>query len=61
MFFGMMEKVLKQTIELGVFGEYSDKVTFFNSISDDERTERIEKYSAKALNSRQLYEQFLKR
>lgn len=56
-----MEKVLKQTIELGVFGEYSDKVTFFNSISDDERTERIEKYSAKALNSRQLYEQFLKR
>ena len=56
MSFGMMEKVLKQTIELGVFGEYSDKITFFNSISDDERIERIEKYSAKTLNSNELYE-----
>lgn len=48
-------------IQSDAFGEISKEITFFVSMSDDERTEDIENYSAKLLNSEEVYEEFLKR
>lgn len=48
-------------IESKIFGENSEEISFFISMSDDERTYEIENHSAKVLNSEKVYEQFLKR
>ena len=44
-----------------VFGEKTEEITFFMSMSDDNRSETIENYSASQLNRQELYEAFLKR
>lgn len=44
-----------------VFGEKTEDITYFISMSDDNRSEAIENYSASQLNSKERYEAFLKR
>ena len=59
-----IEKVIsafKQVIESNIFGENSEEISFFISMSDDERIYEIEDHSAKVLNSEKVYEDFLKR
>lgn len=51
----------KQVIESNIFGENSEEISFFISMSDDERTYEIEDHSAKFLNSEKIYQEFLKR
>lgn len=61
LFFETIIYAFKQLIESKIFGEKIEEITFFISMSDDERTPEIENYSAKLLNSKNLYEEFLKR
>ncbi|MBD5465424.1 MAG: DUF4303 domain-containing protein [Lachnospiraceae bacterium] len=61
LFFETITHAFKHLIESKTFGEKIDEITFFISMSDDERTPEIENYSAKLLNSKNLYEEFLKR
>ena len=51
----------KYVIESNIFGENSEEISFFISMSDDERTYEIEEHSAKLLNSEKIYQEFLKR
>ena len=51
----------KGAIESNIFGENSEEISFFISMSDDERTYEIEDHSAKVLNSEKVYKEFLKR
>jgi len=44
-----------------VFGEKTEDITYFISISDDDRAEAIENYSASQLNGKERYEAFLRR
>ncbi|GAB0168349.1 DUF4303 domain-containing protein [Lysinibacillus sp. CTST325] len=44
-----------------VFCQNKDDITVFISMSDDERTEEVENYSARSLNSEKVYNEFLKR
>ena len=44
-----------------IFGEKTEDITYFVSMSDDNRSETIENYSASQLNRQELYEAFLKR
>lgn len=44
-----------------IFGEKTEDITYFVSMSDDNRSETIENYSASQLNRKELYEAFLKR
>ncbi len=61
LFFETVTSAMKHLIAEKVFGEYSEEITFFISMSDDERTEEIENYSAKLLNSADIYENFYHR
>jgi len=59
-----LETVTSAFLELihsGVFGFDPDEVTYFITMSDDERAVEIENNSAKALNPKKVYEEFLKR
>ena len=51
----------KTLIKDKVFGEKTEDITYFISMSDDDRAEAIENYSASQLNSKERYEAFLKR
>ncbi|MBG9452529.1 hypothetical protein ABE61_00090 [Lysinibacillus sphaericus] len=44
-----------------VISQNKDDITVFISMSDDERTEVVENYSARSLNSEKVYKEFLKR
>lgn len=44
-----------------ILGEKTEDITYFVSMSDDNRSETIENYSASQLNRHELYEAFLKR
>ncbi|QQP14558.1 DUF4303 domain-containing protein [Lysinibacillus agricola] len=44
-----------------VFCKNKDDITVFILMSDDERTEEVENYSARSLNSEKVYKEFLKR
>lgn len=61
LFFETVTSAFKHLIEEKVFGEYSEKITYFISMSDDDRAEAIENNSAKLLNSPNIYETFLNR
>lgn len=61
LFFETVTSALKHSIESRIFGENSEEITYFISMSDDDRTYEIENYSAKLLNSENVYEEFLKR
>lgn len=61
LFFETVTSAFKNLIELKIFGEDSEKITYFISMSDDERTPEIENYSAKLLNSENVYKDFLNR
>ena len=61
LFFETATSAMNHLIAEKVFGEYSEEITFFISMSDDERTEEIENYSAKLLNSADIYENFYHR
>jgi len=51
----------QELIKSDVFGLDPDEVVYFITMSDDNRAEEIENNSAKALNSKKVYEKFLKR
>ena len=61
LFFEIVTSVFKQLILSKVFEENSEEITYFISMSDDERTTEIENHSAKLLNSEAHYQDFLKR
>lgn len=61
LFFETVISAFKQLIESKTFGENTEEITYFVSISDDENTYEIENYSAKILNSKNVYEGFLNR
>lgn len=58
LFFETVTSAFKHLIEAKVFGENSDEITYFISMSDDERTPDLQDYSAKLLNSESVYEKF---
>lgn len=61
LFFKIVTSAFKHLIEEKVFGEYSEEITYFISMSDDDRAEEIENNSAKLLNPPSLYETFFNR
>lgn len=60
-FFETVTSAFKNLIESKIFGEDSEKITYFISMSDDERTPEIEDYSARLLNPENVYKDFLNR
>ena len=60
-FFSAMISAMKQVKDSGIFGERTDEVTLFISISDDEDAENLEDSSAMTLNSPELAAVFLNR
>ena len=61
MFFEAVISALEQLKEQKAFGENTENVTCFFSMSDDERAEELENRSAERLNPPDLFEAFLKR
>lgn len=61
LFFEAVTTAFKQLIEEKTFGKDCEEITYFISMSDDERTSDIEDYSAKLLNSENVCKTFLKR
>ena len=61
LFFDAVTAAFKQLIEEKVFGENTEKITYYVSMSDGEGTTEIENHSAELLNSESVYKQFLKR
>ena len=61
LFFETVTSAFKNLIELKIFGEDSEEITYFISMTDDERTPEIENYSAKLLNSENVYKDFMNR
>ena len=61
LFIETVTSAFQELIQLNVFGFNPDEVTFFISMSDDKRAYDIENNSAKTLNSKKVYEEFLKR
>lgn len=60
-FYETMTETLLILRNEGLFGHKKDDITVFISISDDERTEMVENYSAGLLNSENVSREFLKR
>lgn len=61
LFFEIVISSFKSVIESKVFGENTDQITYFVSMSDDESASEIENHSAKLLNSEKVYKGFLNR
>ena len=61
LFFEVVTSAFKNLIAAKTFGNNSDEITYFISMSDDERTYEIEDFSAKLLNSKNVCQTFLKR
>lgn len=61
LFFEAVVSALGQLKEENVFGERSEDVTCFVSVSDDDRAENVENWSAKQLNTEELAAAFLNR
>ncbi|MCL2156855.1 MAG: DUF4303 domain-containing protein [Methanobrevibacter sp.] len=61
LFFETVTAAFQELIEANVFGFNHDEVTYFITMSDDNRAEEIENNSAKKLNSKKIYEEFLNR
>lgn len=60
-FFSAMISAMAQVKDSGIFGEGTEEITFFISISDDEDAENLEDSSAMTLNSPELAAAFLNR
>lgn len=60
-FYETMTETLLILHNEGLFGHKKDDITVFISISDDERAEMVENYSAGLLNSENVSSEFLKR
>lgn len=60
-FFNALISAMKQLKDTGIFGEHTDDITFFVSISDDEEAEKLEDFSAIQLNAPKLAAEFLSR
>ncbi len=60
-FFNAMISAMKQVKDSGIFGERTQEITFFVSISDDEEAENLEDSSAMMLNCTELASVFLNR
>lgn len=60
LFFETVTSAFKKVIDSKIFGEASEEIVYLISMSDDERAEDIEDYSAKLLNSEEVYEKFVK-
>ena len=60
-FFSAMISAMAQVKGSGIFGEGTEEITFFISISDDEDAENLEDSSAMTLNSPELAAAFLNR
>ena len=61
LFFEAVTSAFKNLIAAKTFGNNSDEITYFISMSDDERTYEIEDFSAKLLNSDSVCQAFLNR
>lgn len=61
LFFETLTSAFKHLIDANVFGNHSEGITYFISMSDDEGIYEIENYSAKLLNTEKVYADFLKR
>ncbi len=61
LFFESVTSAFKNLIAEKTFGDNSDEITYFISMSDDERIYEIEDFSAKLLNSESVCQAFLKR
>ncbi|MBD5452235.1 MAG: DUF4303 domain-containing protein [Lachnospiraceae bacterium] len=61
LFFEAVTSAFKNLIAAKTFGDNSDEITYFISMSDDERTYEIEDFSAKLLNSESVCQAFLNR
>lgn len=61
LFFEAVTDAWRTLITDKVFEEKTEEITYFVSMSDDNRSETIENYSASQLNRQELYEAFLKR
>ncbi len=60
-FFSAMISAVAQVKSSGIFGERTEEITFFISISDDEYAENLEDSSAMTLNGPELAAAFLNR
>lgn len=60
-FFKAVTYAFKRVVDEKIFGKDSDKITYFISISDDERTTELENESVQTLNPEEVYEIFLER
>ena len=61
LFFEAVTSAFKNLIAAKTFGNNPDEITYFISMSDDERTYEIENFSAKLLNSENVCQVFLDR
>ncbi|MCL2638215.1 MAG: DUF4303 domain-containing protein [Oscillospiraceae bacterium] len=61
LFFETVTSAFLELIRSDVFGLNPDEITYFISMSDDNRVEEIENNSAKVLNTEKVYEAFSKR
>ncbi len=58
LFFETVTQAFRNLIQSKAFGADTDEITYFISMSDDERTPAIEDYSAKLLNPEPKYMEF---
>lgn len=61
MFFETVTAAFQELIKSGVFNDDSGEITYFITMSDDDRAREIEKYSAELLNSEKNYRDFVKK
>lgn len=58
LFLETVTSAFKHVIKSKIFGENSDEITYFISMSDDDRVPEIQDYSAKVLCSENVYKRF---
>ena len=61
LFLETVTSAFQELIQANVFGFNHEEITYFITMTDDEKAEEIENNSARVLNSNKLYEEFLKR
>ena len=61
LFLEAVTSAFQELIRSNIFGLDSEEVTYFISMTDDEKAVEIENNSANVLNSKKVYEEFLKR
>lgn len=58
LFFETLTSAFKELIRSGIFGD-NEEITYFISMSDDDRAYEIETYSAKILNTEENYRKYM--